>query len=125
MDPGGGDPLADVELWRKQGQFGEQGNGAGGADAGDAVQVAEALLQEGIGSDELNRLLGQALQSALLKGNAAPDLLANRGGERSGGAGSVQAVLFGGAQIGDRLDAPGQRAQAPCGRRRRLLGTQV
>ena len=46
------------------------------------------------------------------------------GGERCGSAGGVQTVLLGGAQIGDRLQTPGQRAQMQGGGRGRLPGLQ-
>ena len=34
IESGGGHPLADIEVGREQGEFGQDGNGTGGADAG-------------------------------------------------------------------------------------------
>ena len=51
IQAGGGDPLPDVETRREQAQFGEQGNGAGGGDSGDAVELLEAFLEERRGAD--------------------------------------------------------------------------
>ncbi|MBI4443046.1 MAG: hypothetical protein HY649_06685 [Acidobacteria bacterium] len=63
IDPGSCRPLEDVEVCRKQGQFRYQGNGSGGSDARDAVQVLEAFLPERIVGDELP---GEARRTALV-----------------------------------------------------------
>jgi len=116
--------LPDVQTRRQQTPFGQQGNGAGGGDAGDAVELLESFLPEWIAGDDLERLASESRHGALLKGAAAPEVLPDHGGQRWGGAGGVQAVSLGGAQSGEGWEAPGQRAQVQRRGRRGLPGLQ-
>ena len=56
IQAGAGDPLPDLKIRREQDEFAPQGNGAGGGDAGDAVELLEAFLEERIAGEELERL---------------------------------------------------------------------
>ena len=124
IEPGMSYQLPHVEVLRRHGQLGQQGNGAGFADALGAEEQVEAQLETRVLPDDFDRLDAESLDGAAQGTKAALQVAAYGGGRGVGDPGSVEPVLLGGLGVFQSFQTARQRVQLKDGggwRRYRFL----
>lgn len=87
VEAGLGDPLADVQVGREQGELRQDLQGAGGAAAGGAEQQLVTEVQIGVLGDHLDRAAGETVQGSLQGAQAAFQIAPDVPGAKPGRVG--------------------------------------